>query len=901
MNTLNRTKFGWLIIALLVSLFMVQTAGAQESEAQEDGGGRIVGGVEATPGEFPWMVSVQSGNSHFCGASLIAPEWVLTASHCVIGESANGIKIVVGRHALNTSDGVTRNVSQIIMHPSYSDNTLDYDVALLKLSAPVNGVETIGLVTSAMDVDDTGEDSTISGWGTTSSGGSSPNKLRKVTVPIVSNSNCNQAYGGDITARMICAGLTQGGKDSCQGDSGGPMMVRNAADDGWLQAGIVSWGQGCAEAGFYGVYARVSNLKSWIESKTGDIDPEPTPEPSVTPVPSVTPDPSVTPEPSTTPEPTPEPSVTPEPTDETEVTGTVDAINGNRIVVDGTEFFIDEITEFDGDPQVGDTVYVQGEYFEGSLFANVIEVLDTVEPTPEPTEEVSITGTVDAVNGNRIVVDGTKFLIDGITEINGAPQVGDTVLVEGEYYEGTLFANTIELIESEPPVTPEPGDEYLEVTGVVDQINDNSIVVDGTAFFIDKWTFIDGNPQVGDTVYLEGELWNGDYYANYITVDADGGETGYEFEWEGFVVDVTATSISVEGSARSADAIETFDITDETEMMGDAQVGDFVHISALQFENGSNTALSIEVLDDGGSEGEYIELMGTVEAISAESITIDGETYAINDESWLDGDVSAGDNVYLFAEITEDGTVALYVGLVEAAKKFELKGTVEALSERSLTVKGKAIAINDFTNVDGTLAVGAKVFVEGTRLNGVRTADSITVADEPAGEIGFVDTLGVVSDLTDSSITVDGTTFAINPATQLIGSAQSGNTVWMLGLSDGSEVVALYIVVLDTVSTEGVVEEMTSDSITVDGARFGISSETRIQGSVAVGDEVYVGSNGGRAAQNALLIRAQTATSAPTAVAVSGTGVASSLAPLLIITAATMTMAVATRRLLKQD
>ncbi|XP_049779308.1 trypsin alpha-3-like [Schistocerca cancellata] len=104
---------------------------------------------------------------------------------------------------------------------------------------------------------------TITGWGDLSSGGSSPTQLQAVTTSIVARASCNIAYGGEITQRMICAGEDEGGKDSCQGDSGGPLV------EGSTQYGIVSWGRGCAQAGYPGVYANVANLRSWVTEVTG--------------------------------------------------------------------------------------------------------------------------------------------------------------------------------------------------------------------------------------------------------------------------------------------------------------------------------------------------------------------------------------------------------------------------------------------------------------------------------------------------------------------------------------------------------------------------------------------------------------------------------------------------------
>jgi trypsin len=150
------------------------------------------------------------------------------------------------------------------VHPSFSSSTLTNDVAIWKLATSIPTSSTIGYASLAASGSDpaSGSTSTVAGWGTTSAGGSSPTTLRKVDVPIVSRATCRNNYSvSEITDTMFCAGVTAGGKDSCQGDSGGPIV-----DSSKTLIGLVSWGDGCAEAGKPGVYARVGALRSFIDA-----------------------------------------------------------------------------------------------------------------------------------------------------------------------------------------------------------------------------------------------------------------------------------------------------------------------------------------------------------------------------------------------------------------------------------------------------------------------------------------------------------------------------------------------------------------------------------------------------------------------------------------------------------
>jgi len=230
------------------------------------GGGRIVGGSDATYGEFPHQIALLRGGvggSLMCGGSLVSSTYVVTAGHCCDGQSANRLGVRVGSHRLNSvdADQVDVAVKTVKLHESYDSFTIENDICLLELASAVTFNSHVATIAFPANMEEYpgGTMCTVTGWGTTTEGGSLAQVLQKVDVPVVTDAACRQSYGvSDIADSMICAGYDAGGKDSCQGDSGGPFMC------GKQLSGVVSWGYGCAQRGYPGVYTQTSYFINWL-------------------------------------------------------------------------------------------------------------------------------------------------------------------------------------------------------------------------------------------------------------------------------------------------------------------------------------------------------------------------------------------------------------------------------------------------------------------------------------------------------------------------------------------------------------------------------------------------------------------------------------------------------------
>ncbi len=302
----------------------MQEAKSRGESLDGEAASRIFGGRPAQEGAWPWQVSLHDAprldgtsdglfQSQFCGGTLIARQWILTAAHCVVGEDGRALPpeaLMIRSGSVDLDRGDLRAVARVIPHERYDPVVIENDIALLQLAQPISEssgpVGAISVATSGAALP-TGP-AVVVGWGMMEEG-KFPASLMETDIDIVSNDTCNrgmaeqtkrdmgsfllgmgatnripedaleqafsilvQNLGPSLTENMICAGVPSGERTSCNGDSGGPLMVQDPSGS-WLQVGIVSWGrepldasQRCAHQDLFSVYTRVGNYFDWIAS-----------------------------------------------------------------------------------------------------------------------------------------------------------------------------------------------------------------------------------------------------------------------------------------------------------------------------------------------------------------------------------------------------------------------------------------------------------------------------------------------------------------------------------------------------------------------------------------------------------------------------------------------------------
>lgn len=264
------------ITGLISAALMVGMSPVQANDTHPD----IVGGQPVAITQVPWQVAlVRSADpdnytAQFCGGSILSPSWIVTAAHCLdTVASPNNLAVLAGSTSLRGASP-RLPVAQTVTHPEWDPVSQRNDVALLRLATPMalNGTTTAAVNLPAaqdpLEWPALAQTALISGWG--DDGLNFPDSLNKATVQVLTgplDTECGLYGSAYDPSSMLCAGTAPGGIDSCQGDSGGPLVVDVMGSP--VLAGITSWGKDCAEAGFPGVYTRVTTYTNWITGTTG--------------------------------------------------------------------------------------------------------------------------------------------------------------------------------------------------------------------------------------------------------------------------------------------------------------------------------------------------------------------------------------------------------------------------------------------------------------------------------------------------------------------------------------------------------------------------------------------------------------------------------------------------------
>ncbi|XP_006124581.2 serine protease 55 [Pelodiscus sinensis] len=227
-------------------------------------------GANAVSGEFPWQVSIQTKEKHFCGGSIISNWWILSAAHCFTKELPPDLYVALGAADLESHQVEKKKLDRLILHERFDSANMDNDVALILLDSPIEFSEQKMPICLPLVRDlHTWEGCWVAGWGASVAGDKMKltNLLKKMEMKLIGKKQCS-AWVPQLTENMLCAGYADGGKEACQGDRGGPLVCTYGNIKRWFAVGIVSWGEGCRKKEHPGIYTFIFNYLAWIQAET---------------------------------------------------------------------------------------------------------------------------------------------------------------------------------------------------------------------------------------------------------------------------------------------------------------------------------------------------------------------------------------------------------------------------------------------------------------------------------------------------------------------------------------------------------------------------------------------------------------------------------------------------------
>lgn len=265
---------GWVSRVLSgAMLFLLALAPAVASDV------RIVRGKPVPPGQAGWQVALLIHNDPFCGGSLVAPDWVLTAAHCLVEQFGTDKARAGFEVAYGSVDAGSRRRIKVIdvrRHENWTgDPRQAADIGLVRLERALLLSE--AQVLELADATDFSPSAEVYGWGMTqmhtasvrASTAPMPSRLQRATVSLAAMGSCATQFPEVRRIPVLCAQIDESLRDACEGDSGGPLVIGDSTQSK-RQIGIISYGSGCGQAGSYGIYTDVRPYLPWLQTQMTD-------------------------------------------------------------------------------------------------------------------------------------------------------------------------------------------------------------------------------------------------------------------------------------------------------------------------------------------------------------------------------------------------------------------------------------------------------------------------------------------------------------------------------------------------------------------------------------------------------------------------------------------------------